>query len=69
MRYKRDMIAGLTGFIVGFIAGMIVNAYLLRGVSRETYINNKDMRLKYGALNWGIALFGMVIALAVRSGQ
>lgn len=69
MRYKRDMFAGLTGFIIGFIAGMIVNAYLLRGVPRETYMNDKNMRLKYGALNWILALFGTIIALAIRQGS
>lgn len=53
------------GFIVGFIVGMAVNAYLLRGVPRATFLKNKDMRLRYGALNWAIAVFGAIIAAAV----
>ena len=56
---------GLIGFIIGFAVGMAVNAYLLRGVPRAEYFNNKKLRTRYGALNWAIAIFGMIIGLAI----
>jgi hypothetical protein len=56
----------LTGFALGFIAGMIANAYLLRDVPRAKYLNDKSMRLRYGSLNWAIALLGMIIAIAIK---
>ena len=57
---------GLIGFIVGFIAGMIANRYLLRDVSAEEMRKNKDLRLKYGALNWAIAILGLIIGIALQ---
>ena len=64
MRYNRNMfLYGLSGLIIGFVAGMAANAYLLQGTPREDYLNNKDMRMKYGALNWAIAALGMIVAL------
>lgn len=56
---------GLTGLGLGFIAGMCVNAYLLRGTPRTEYLNDKSKRMKYGALNWLVAFLGLAIALAV----
>ncbi len=56
---------GLIGFVLGFLGGMAVNAYLLRGMPREEMRRNKDLRLKYGALNWGLALLGLLIGLAL----
>jgi dipeptide/tripeptide permease len=56
---------GFTGFVIGFLLGMIANAYLLRGVSRERLRTDRDIRLKYGALNWGLAVLGAVLAVAV----
>lgn len=55
---------GVTGFVVGFIAGVVANAYLLRGVPREKYLKDRSIRLRYGALNWAIALLGMAIGMA-----
>ena len=56
-------IYGLSGFIVGFVLGMILNARLLRGIPREKYIKDSNLRLRYGLLNWGIALIGMMAGL------
>lgn len=56
---------GLSGLVIGFIIGMVVNSWLLRGIPRDKMISDKKIRMRYGLLNWGIALFGMVIALAI----
>lgn len=56
---------GLIGFVLGFVFGMAVNAYLLRGIPRDEMRRNKDLRMKYGLLNWGLALLGLVIGLAL----
>lgn len=56
---------GFIGLGIGFVAGLLVNAYLLQDVSKERYLKDKNMRLKYGALNWGIALLGLVMGLAI----
>jgi hypothetical protein len=58
---------GLTGFIIGFIIGMIINARLLRNVPREKYRTDKSMRLRFGLLNWGIALIGLVAGFVIKS--
>ncbi|MDB5477800.1 MAG: hypothetical protein JWM96_295 [Alphaproteobacteria bacterium] len=58
-------IYGLSGFIIGFLAGMLANAYLLREVPREKYLNDKKLRTRYGLMNWGIALLGLIIGLAI----
>lgn len=47
---------GTLGFIAGFIAGQIVLARLLRGVSRDRLLEDKSLRWKYGLLNWVIAI-------------
>lgn len=56
----------LYGFIIGFALGMLVNAYLLRGTPRTEFVNNKKLRTRYGMLNWGIAIFGLIIGLALK---
>jgi hypothetical protein len=53
----------LSGFIIGFIIGMILNARLLRNVPREKYLKDKSLRMRFGLLNWGFALTGLVIGL------
>ena len=55
---------GLIGFITGFICGMLINLYLLKDVPREK-LRDKNVRLKYGGLNWGIALLGLAIGIAL----
>jgi hypothetical protein len=58
-------IYGLTGFAIGFVLGMITNAYFLRNVPKAKYITDKSMRLRYGLLNWVIALLGFVAGVAI----
>ena len=50
--------------MIGFVLGMIANGYLLKGISRDKYINDKSLRLRYGLLNWGVALLGLGLGLA-----
>jgi len=57
---------GLSGFIIGFLLGMLANLYLLRGISREKYLKDKSLRMRFGLLNWGFALLGMAIGLAIQ---
>lgn len=58
---------GLIGFIMGFVAGMLANAYLLRGIPRAELRNNKKLRTRFGLLNWGMALLGLIIGLALQN--
>ena len=62
-------IYGVLGFLIGFIAGMAANFYLLKDVSRENLRNDKKLRNRYGALNWGMAFLGMLIALTIARHQ
>lgn len=55
-------IAGLIGFIFGFMAAMSILRLLLRGYSREELIENKDLHRKYGPVAWIIALSFAVAA-------
>lgn len=57
---------GLSGFVIGFVLGMLVNLYLLRAVPRDRYMADKSLRLRYGLLNWGFAIIGMIIALKLQ---
>lgn len=57
---------GFFGLIIGFLAGMIVNSFLLKGISSEEMRKNKDLRLKYGTLNWVLALIGMLAGIALQ---
>lgn len=56
---------GFIGFIIGFVAGMGINAYLLQGIPRDEFRRNKKLRMRYGALNWAIALLGLIIGIAI----
>ena len=56
---------GLGGFIGGLIFGAIVNAMLLKDVPPLEWRKNRDLKLKYGALNWAFAIAGAVIAVSL----
>ncbi len=47
---------GIIGFTLGFSVGQVLLFHILRGVSKEEMLNNKSIQLKYGLLNWLIAL-------------
>jgi hypothetical protein len=58
-------LTGLIGFIFGMIAGAIVNRYLLRNVPVEQWKTNRDLKLRYGGLNWAFGIAGVFIAIYV----
>ncbi len=51
-------IAGIIGFIGGFVAGQMLLMFLLRDVSKEDLLNDPYIKMKYGILNWIIAIMG-----------
>jgi len=61
-------LAGIIGFILGFLAGQIVLMLLLRGHSRQDILEmmkDKQKKFKYGLLNWGCAIGGSWLAMYV----
>lgn len=58
---------GTVGFIIGFFVGMGINAYLLKNVDRQALRLNKNLRIIYGLLNWGVAAIGAVIGVALQN--
>lgn len=63
------MINGFIGLVCGFIFGMGVNAYLLQGMPREQLRTNRNLRMRYGALNWGLAVLGGLIAIVISENR
>ncbi len=51
-------VAGIIGFIGGFVAGQMLLLFLLRDVSKEDLLNDPYIKTKYGILNWIIAIMG-----------
>ncbi|HTK85941.1 MAG TPA: hypothetical protein VL625_12730 [Patescibacteria group bacterium] len=54
-------VMGIIGFIGGFFAGQMVLAYMLRNRTKQDVLDlmkDKHERLKYGMINWAIALAG-----------
>lgn len=47
---------GILGFVIGFAFGQMLLSFLLRGVSKEDMLNDKHIQLKYGLMNWGLAI-------------
>jgi hypothetical protein len=56
---------GFCGFVTGFIFGMAVNAYMLRGTPRSQWMADKKIRFRLGLLNWGLAALGVVVTQLV----
>lgn len=52
----------IAGFTVGFSLGQLFLFFLLRGVSKEKMLKDKNIHLKYGLLNWLVALLGAYLA-------
>ena len=51
---------GVTGFVIGFLAGQTLLIYLLRdsGISNKELLEDKALRFKYGMMNWLVAVLG-----------
>lgn len=51
-------LAGVLGFIGGFMAGQVALYYILRDKTREELLNDRFLKWKFGLLNWGLAVVG-----------
>lgn len=51
-------LAGTIGFIGGFVLGQAILFFILRHKSNEELLNDKHLKLKFGLLNWGLAILG-----------
>ncbi|MBL4804101.1 MAG: hypothetical protein JKY71_04485 [Alphaproteobacteria bacterium] len=51
-------VAGILGFIGGFILGQMVLHFLLRHKSTEELLNDKGLKYTYGLLCWAMAALG-----------
>ncbi|MDH5723246.1 MAG: hypothetical protein OEY94_08010 [Alphaproteobacteria bacterium] len=58
-------IVGFIGFILGFVGGLGILYFMLRNVSNEDLIEDKYLKLKYGLLNWGMAIAGAYYAVYI----
>ena len=56
-------LVGFIGFILGFVAGQAILYFMLRNVSTEDLVEDKSLRLKYGLINWGVAIGGAYYAV------
>ncbi|MCB1651534.1 MAG: hypothetical protein KDI46_05715 [Alphaproteobacteria bacterium] len=57
-------VAGVFGFIGGFILGQMMLYFLLRHKSREELLNDRFLKWTYGLGNWvvaGFSSYGMVL--------
>lgn len=53
-------IAGIIGFIGGFVIGQLILLRLLKDVSQEELLKNKNLGWTYGVFNWFFAIMGAV---------
>ena len=51
-------VAGVIGFIGGFMCGLMLLTFLLRNVKQDDLMNDPYIKWKYGLLNWGVAILG-----------
>ena len=58
-------IVGIIGFILGFIAGIVLLTFLLQNVSKDDMLNDPYIKWKYGLLNWLIAILGSYISVSI----
>lgn len=58
-------IVGLIGFVLGFIGGLGILHFMLRNVSSEELLEDKYLKVKYGLLNWGMAIGGAYYAVYI----
>lgn len=61
-------LAGFLGLALGFIAGQIVLAHLLRDRSRSEIIElmkDRGAKFRYGTLNWLLAVLGCLLAVFI----
>lgn len=61
---------GISGFVLGFIAGLFVIRLFLKNVSRRELLHDRSLRWTYGLAVWLMAGLGVGLGLwlADRSG-
>lgn len=56
-------VAGICGFVAGFLAGQFFLLKLLKNYSNDEILNNPSIKWKFGTLNWIIAIGGGYLAV------
>jgi hypothetical protein len=56
-------LAGLLGFVCGFMLGLMLLNYLLKARPAKELLENKSLRRRYGLFAWLIAGFGACVAV------
>lgn len=56
---------GVLGFFFGFLGGLGILNFLLRGVSKEDLLNDPYIKLKYGLMCWGVAAAGAYVFVRI----
>ncbi len=51
-------VAGIVGFIGGFVVGQMLLYYMLRHHKPDELLKDRYLRFVYGLLNWGCAALG-----------
>lgn len=54
---------GITGFIIGFAAGLYILKIWLKDKSREELMTDKSLHLSYGVFVWLIAVIGSAMSV------
>ena len=55
-------VAGIIGFLFGFIMGQVLLARWLKGRSRRELITDKALHYRYGLFNWMVAILCCYLA-------
>ena len=64
-------LSGFLGVLCGFLVGQAVLMWILRGKSRENILEmlkNRDLKFRYGMINWFFALLGLVLFVLAFKG-
>lgn len=56
-------VAGIFGFLAGFLAGQYFLLRLLKNYSNDEILNDPSIKWKFGTLNWIIAIAGGYLAV------
>lgn len=54
---------GFVGLALGFALGQLLLAYLLKDYTKQQLLEDRDLRVKYGVINWFLALLGCVASV------
>ena len=57
----------LIGFILGFMLGAVGSSLLVRNTKRERLESSALVRMKFGALNWGVAVVVALVGFIIEN--